>query len=83
MGGRPSRGATSRILGIILACSHIMNYFGLNPFKFKFALGLPEIHLKKWGKIHGGALRVWDPTTNTKPWEKRKNHTRTLHKELN
>jgi hypothetical protein len=44
-----------------------MNYvFGLNPFKFKFALGLQEMHLKKWGKIHGGVLRVWDPTTNTK-----------------
>jgi hypothetical protein len=27
MGGGPTRGATSRILGIILACGHIMNYF--------------------------------------------------------
>jgi hypothetical protein len=27
MGGGPTRGATSRILGIISACCHIMNYF--------------------------------------------------------
>jgi hypothetical protein len=27
MGGRPTRGATSRRLGIILAFYHIMNYF--------------------------------------------------------
>jgi hypothetical protein len=27
MGGGPTRGATSRILGIITACGHIMNYF--------------------------------------------------------
>jgi hypothetical protein len=27
MGGGPTRGATSRILGIISACGHIMNYF--------------------------------------------------------
>jgi hypothetical protein len=33
MCGGPTRGATSRILGIISASSHIMNYFSLNPFK--------------------------------------------------
>jgi hypothetical protein len=27
MVGAPTKGATSRILGIISACSHIMNYF--------------------------------------------------------
>jgi hypothetical protein len=27
MGGGPTRGATSRMLGIISACGHIMNYF--------------------------------------------------------
>jgi hypothetical protein len=27
MGGGPTRGATSRILGIISVCGHIMNYF--------------------------------------------------------
>jgi hypothetical protein len=26
------------------------------------------MQIKKWGKIPGGSLRVWDPATKTKPW---------------
>jgi hypothetical protein len=50
MGGGPSRGATSRRLGIISAFSHIMNIFPLNPFKSNFALGLQEMHTRKIGE---------------------------------
>jgi hypothetical protein len=47
MGGGPHRGATSRSLGIISACSHIMNYFALNPIKSNFALGYKKCTPKK------------------------------------
>jgi hypothetical protein len=50
MGGGPTRGATSRRLGIILAFCHILNYFSLNPFKSNFELGLQEMHIRKIGE---------------------------------
>jgi hypothetical protein len=50
MGGGPTRGATSRSLGIISACCHIINYFALNPFKSNFELGLQEMHTRKIGE---------------------------------
>jgi hypothetical protein len=40
-----------------------MNYFC--P-KSNFALELQDMHPQKMEKIHGCALRVWDPRTNTK-----------------
>jgi hypothetical protein len=45
---------------------YIEFFFALNPFKSNFALGLQEMNPQKMGKIHGCALRVWDPRTNTK-----------------
>jgi hypothetical protein len=69
MGGGPARGATSRRLGIILACCHIMNYFCPKSFLIQFWTGATRnAHQKNWGKIRGGPLGVWDPRTNTKPW---------------
>jgi hypothetical protein len=50
IGGGPTRGATSRRLGIISAFCHIMNIFALNPFKSNFALGLQEKHTRKIGE---------------------------------
>jgi hypothetical protein len=50
MGGGPTRGATSRRLGIISAFCHIINFFALNPFKPNFALGLQEMHPRKIGE---------------------------------
>jgi hypothetical protein len=47
MGGGPTSGATSRILGIISAFCHIMNYFCPKP---NFALGLQEMHTRKIGE---------------------------------
>jgi hypothetical protein len=51
MGGGSTRGATSRILGIISACSHIMNYFCPKPFKSKFEPGYKKCTSEKMGKI--------------------------------
>jgi hypothetical protein len=52
MGVGPTRGATSRILGIISACSLIMNYFcpkiPLNP---NLNWGYKKYTSKKMGKI--------------------------------
>jgi hypothetical protein len=50
MGGGPTRGATSRSLGIISAFCHIMIFFALNPFKSNFELGLQEMHNRKIGE---------------------------------
>ena len=69
MGGGPARGATSRSLGIILACCHIMNYFCPKSILIQFYTGATRYaHQKNWGKIQGGPLGVWDPRTKTKPW---------------
>jgi hypothetical protein len=50
MGGGPTRGATSKRLGIISAYCHIMNIFCPKPFKSNFALGLQEMHTRKIGE---------------------------------
>jgi hypothetical protein len=69
MGGGPTRGATSRRLGIISACCHIMNYFCPKSFLIQFCTGATRnAHQKNWGKIQGGPQGVWDPRTKTKPW---------------
>jgi hypothetical protein len=68
MGEGPTRGATSRSLGIISANGHIMNYFCTKSILIQFCTGATRnVHPKNWGKIHGGPLRVWDPRTKTKP----------------
>jgi hypothetical protein len=69
MGGGPTRGATYRRLGIILACCHIMNYFYPKSFLIQFCTrATRNAHQKNWGKIQGGPLGLWDPRTKTKPW---------------
>jgi hypothetical protein len=69
MGGVPTRVATSRILGIISAFCHIMNYFFPKSILIQFCTGATRnAHHKNWGKIQGGPLGVWDPRTKTKPW---------------
>ena len=69
MGGGPTRGATSRMLGIISACCHIKNYFCPKSFLIQFCTGATRnAHQKNRGKIQGGPLGVWDPRTKTKPW---------------
>jgi hypothetical protein len=56
-GGGPTRGATSRSLGIILACCHIMNYFCPKSILIQFCTAATRnAHQKNWGKIHGGPL---------------------------
>jgi hypothetical protein len=50
IGGGSARGATSRRLGIISACCHIMNYFCPKSFLIQFSLGLQEIHTRKIGE---------------------------------
>jgi hypothetical protein len=50
MCGGPCRSATSRILGIISTCSHIMNYFWAKSFKFKFELEVHKMHFKQFGE---------------------------------
>ena len=69
MGGGPSRGATSRSLGIIWACCHIMNYFCPKSFLIQFCTGATRnAHQENWRKIQGGPLGVWDPRTKTNTW---------------
>jgi hypothetical protein len=52
MGGRPTRGAKSRRLGIISACCHIMNYFCPKSILIQFCTGATRnAHQKNWGKI--------------------------------
>jgi hypothetical protein len=69
MVGGPARVATSRRLGIISACCHIMNYFCPKSFLIQFCIGATRnAHHKNWGKIQGGPLGVCDPRTKTKPW---------------
>jgi hypothetical protein len=69
MGGRPTRGATSRRLGIISACCHIMNYFCPKSFLIQSCTrATRNAHQKNLGKIQGGPLGVWDPRIKTKPW---------------
>jgi hypothetical protein len=50
MGGGPTRGATSRRLGIISACCHIMHYFCPKSILIQFCTGLQEMHTRKIGK---------------------------------
>jgi hypothetical protein len=51
MGGGPTRSATSRRLGIISACCHIMNYFCPKFFLIQFCTGATRnTHQKNWGK---------------------------------
>jgi hypothetical protein len=50
MGGGPTRGATSRRLGIISACCHIMNYFCPKSILIQFCTGLQEMHTRKIGE---------------------------------
>jgi hypothetical protein len=69
MRGGPTRGATSRRLGIILACCHLMNYFCPKSILIQFCTwATRNAHQKNRGKIQEGPLGVWDPRTNTKPW---------------
>jgi hypothetical protein len=69
MRGGPTRGATSRSLGIISAFCHIMNYFCPKSILIQFCTrATRNAHQKNWGKIQGGPLGVWDPRTKTKPW---------------
>jgi hypothetical protein len=69
MGGGPARGDTSRRLGIISACCHIMNYFCPKSFLIHFCTrDTRNAHQKNWGKMQGGPLGVWDLRTKTKPW---------------
>jgi hypothetical protein len=69
MSGGPTRGDTSRSLGIISVRGHIMNYFCPKSILIQFCTrATRNAHQKNWGKIHGGPLRVWDPRTKTKPW---------------
>jgi hypothetical protein len=57
MGGGPTRGATSRRLGIISACCHIMNYFYPKSILIQFCTGATRnAYQKNWGKIQGGPL---------------------------
>jgi hypothetical protein len=57
MGGGPTRGTTSRRLGIISACCHIINYFCPKSILIQFCTGATRnAHQKNWGKIHGGPL---------------------------
>jgi hypothetical protein len=54
MGRGPTRGATSRRLGIISACSHIMNYFCPKSFLIQFCTGVTKnAHQKNWEKNTG------------------------------
>jgi hypothetical protein len=51
MGGGPTRGATSRRLGIISACCHIMNYFFSKSFLIQFCTrATRNAHQENWGK---------------------------------
>jgi hypothetical protein len=51
MGGGPTRGATSRRLGIIPACCRIMNYFCPKSFLIQFCTGATRnARQKNWGK---------------------------------
>jgi hypothetical protein len=51
MGGGPTRGATSRSLGIISACGHIMNYFCPKSSLIQFCTGATiNSHPKNWEK---------------------------------
>jgi hypothetical protein len=60
MGGGPAKGATSRRLGIISACCHIMNYFCPKSFLIQFCTWAPKnAHQKNWGKIQGGPLWIF------------------------
>jgi hypothetical protein len=50
-GWGPTRGATSRRLGIISACCHIMNYFCTKSILIQFCTGdTRNAHEKNWGK---------------------------------
>jgi hypothetical protein len=51
MSGGPTRGATSRRLGIISACCHIMNYFCPKSILIQFfTRATRNAHLKNWEK---------------------------------
>jgi hypothetical protein len=51
MGGRPTRGAKSRRLGISSACCHIMNYFCPKSILIQFcARATRNAHQKNWQK---------------------------------
>jgi hypothetical protein len=51
MGGGPTRGATSRSLGIISAYGHIMNYFCPKSILIQFCTwATRNAHQKNWGK---------------------------------
>jgi hypothetical protein len=43
----PCRKARSKVWGIILACSHILNYFWAKSILFKFELGVHKLRFKK------------------------------------
>jgi hypothetical protein len=64
-GWGPTRDATSRWLGIISACCHIMNYFCPNSILIQFCTRATRNTNQK---IHGGPLGVWDSRTKTKTW---------------
>jgi hypothetical protein len=50
MGGGPTRGAISRILGIISASVHIMNYFCPKSLEILISTGAARnAHQKNWG----------------------------------
>jgi hypothetical protein len=53
IGGGPTRGATSRSLGIILACDHTMNYFFPKSILIQLCTrATRNAYQKNWGKIN-------------------------------
>jgi hypothetical protein len=73
MGGGPARGATSRRLGIISACCHIMNYFCPKSFLIQFCTGATRnAHQKIGGKYREvpWGCGTLEPRPNQKNWGK-------------
>jgi hypothetical protein len=61
MGGGPTRGATSRSLGIISACGHIMNYFCPKSILIQFCTGATRNAHEKNQKQNGVQVGTYTP----------------------